>query len=163
MKKIIFISLISLCILFIVLFLFLYSCPGNTKLILNEIKASFKSTVYLNYQPNIDDIEEVKIFGAITLYNTDKENQIYIDKFKIQRIIEYLNSIPLTEATQAELPNKSPDVSIAINNVKGTKIGNIWIYGQVFIEDKINRKLFRIKNDSDWVIEGIEKIDREFK
>jgi len=142
-----------------ILNLFFNSSP-NRKLIIDETLAMFKPTVHLKYHQSIDDIKEIELSGIFVAQHADEKRRgdyILTNKHKIQKVIDYLNRIPLAKATEDELPNKSADGSIKIYNVNGKEVGNFIIYGQVFIKDLITQKLYRSKKD--WIIDGIGKME----
>jgi len=158
-KRIIVVVLTALAIFCILAVLyFLLNPSGDGKLILNKIAIIFQSTQFLDYQIDINDVEEVEIMGAVDLHGTDKGNYIYTNKEKISGIIDYLNSIPLVTAHRDELPNMSPDITIQFSNAEKNQTGSIWVYGQVFIEDRISGELYRCKQGNQ-IIEEIEKLD----
>ena len=120
--------------------------------------AMFKPTVYLDF--NADNIQEVRVGRTDIIQNADEKREdyyVYIDKRKIQKIIDYLRNMKLAEATRDELPNKSADFSIGVINNNGEVVIGMAIYGQSFIEVMADKKLYRSKKD--WIIEGIEKME----
>lgn len=159
---VILILLVILCIFLLSeLLKILRQPPGvDRKLMMDEFIGMFKHTKYFKYQIDVDDIAKVEILGAITLRHTDGKSHIYTDKEKIRKIIDYFNKIPLAEAESSEVPNMSPDVEIRISNENDDFIGVIWIYGQVFIEDRLNEgQLYRSKYPRNGIIEGLENLE----
>lgn len=142
---------ISLCIIILATI-----ADPNKELTINEIFAMFKKTIYLEYEQNINNLKEIDILGPATLKNTDARDCAYTDRKKMQKIIDYLNVIPLVQANKNELPNKSPDLSIRFFDINDNIVGCIYIYGQVFIEDTYTGELYRSKNIH--IIEGLENI-----
>lgn len=135
---------------------------GNGKLIFNEIVAYFCPTVYLNYNPNVSNISEIQIGGTVSMSYYDcmeYGNFIYTKENNIKMITNYLNTLLLVESTEDELPNNSPDAFIQYFDDKGNLIKNFIIYGQVFIRDVNNDKLYRIKKTKIGIIEGLEKLE----
>lgn len=165
-KKFISVLSISCCIIVFIGFciivfigLFLMNFSNKNDLNLNEIKAYFKHTIFLDYHPDIDEIYEVQIGGAINLSSYDATrhgNAIYNKKHNIEQITNYLNLISLVEATEDELPNKSPDSYIQYFDNNGQIVGSFIIYGQIFIKDIINKKLYRIKKTKTGIVKGLE-------
>lgn len=141
---------------------FMLTSSSNGELALSEIKAYFRHTVNLNFHPDLGEISEVQIGGAISMLgyeSTKYGNAIYNKKQHMEQITDYLNTISLVESMEDELPNKSPDVFIQYFDDKGNLIKNFIIYGQVFIKDVNNKKLYRIKKPNIGIIKGLEKLD----
>lgn len=137
MKKIIIVvPIILICILCIILDIIF---DPNVKLMVNEILAMFKPTVYLHYQVDIDEVKEVDIGGVV--------NRRYREKSTIKEMVNHLNHIPLAKVSRDELASMSPDVMILFRNNNENIIGRIWIYGDVFIEDPDSGKIYRSKTE----------------
>lgn len=144
MKK----GLIALVLYFAYFSIVTYFFSGiNGKLIKDEFIDWFKPTVSLECSLNVDDIQEVEVFSR---------DHVYTDKKTIKKLIDYLNEIPLAEATREELPNRSADEQITFYSASGRELGAYVFYGQVFIMDLTTEKLYRSKKD--WLIEGVEKL-----
>lgn len=135
----------------------------NYELKMNEIKAYFKKTVYLDHAPEYDKISEIQIYSLTELQNCDKfldGNAIFNTKDHIQSITECLNSIKLVEASYDELPNKSADGSIRYYDNEGNMVMQLGLYGGVFIKDAYNDKLYRTKYAKDDIIELLNALDQ---
>ena len=130
----------------------------NREFMINEIKSVFKPTVYLNYEKNIAELDRVEVFGgAATMQSADELDYIYTDKNKIQKIIGYLNKIPLVKADRRDVPSKSADVMISFYDVNGEMVGSIWVYGQVFIENRNTGEMYRSRDET--IIDGLEALN----
>ena len=145
--------LFAICI---TLFLLTYF-DHNRKLMLNEFFSMFRPTVFFDYQIDMDTIKEVEIMGTVPMQQADDGGFTFSNKHKIIGIFSYLNEIPLVKADRSELPNMSPDLIIRVSDGNEEVIGTIWIYGQVFIENRDNGELYRSKRYR--IIEGLENIE----
>ena len=158
-KKIVF-SLSSVIIIFtLVLGLGLVLSP-NRELEIDEIKAYFRPTVSLDFQPDFENVIKIVIDGKVYMPYCDtyeKGNAVYKTKVHIEQITNYLNELKLVEAQKEELPNKSPDYFIYYYD-KSDVIKRFVIYGDVFIEDLEDKKLYRVKNTKSGIITGLENL-----
>ena len=143
---------------------------------LGELKAYFQRTISLNFHPNMDKVSEVQIGGAVsmtfydtynygnavsmTFYDTyNYGNAVYNKKHHMEQITDYLNTLPLVESTVDELPNKSSDAFIQYYDEEGNLAHNFVLYGQIFIKDVNNQKLYRVKRNGGGIIEKLEKLN----
>lgn len=162
MKAKVFFVIICCCV---IVGIGIWVLPGSIKngnLIMSEIKTNFRHTVFLDYYPESDTIKEVEIGGAINMTDCDLKkngNSIYNQKQHIEQITDYLNTIALVNSTKEELPNKSPDSYIQYFDNNGILMGNFLIYGQAFIEDAINDKVYQVKRNKASIIQELEKVD----
>ena len=138
--------------------IFITDEPSNRKITINEISRFFKPTKFLNCQLNIDEVDKVRIVGTTGLNSPDEGYEIYTDKGKIQKLLDYLNSIPFVAAKKEDLPNMSSDVRIHFKDVSGESIWNISVYGQVYIVDHATGEVL-MRKDNTWIIDGIENLD----
>ena len=94
----------------------------------------------------------------MSYYDTSENgNAIYLPKVYIKQIINYLNGLKLVEVQEDELPNKSPDYFIYYYDGKDV-MKRFIIYGEVFIKDLENKKLYRVKNPKPGIITGLENL-----
>lgn len=134
----------------------------NLELEINELKAYFRERAYLDYYPNPEEIGRIEIGGMISMSEYDekiKGTSVYTGKEHIKQITDYLNGIVLVEAEEEELPNKSPDSSIAYIDNNGNKDKLFVIYGRAFIKDENTGKLYRAKNAHMDFVQGLENMD----
>lgn len=154
-------ALLICSILMLTCALYIY-LSDNGKLELGTIGACYRETVYLNYHPYMENIGEIHIGGTVSMPFCDTSElgkAIYNKKEHIKKITDYLNAVPLVKASEDELPNKSPDSYIQYFDDKGALINNFIIYGQIFLKDVNNNKLYRIKEYDSGLIEGLEKLN----
>ena len=140
----------------------LHESNSNNKLMLEEIKTTFKHRISLDYSE--DNIAKIKIGGIVSMADCDSyEKGIYIYEKKqhITQIADYLNNIPLTNSSKEKLPNLSSDASVQYFDSEGNLLKNYLIYGEFFIEDTISKKTYRVKGDRAEIITGLEKIEFE--
>ena len=138
----------------------------NNDLVLDELNAYFKETVYLKYTPNFDHIGEVQIYSTTKMNNYDEYingNMVYSTQAHIKAITDCLNNIKLVEASYDELPNTSADSSIRYydnekNIEKETGIQTRYLYGGVFIKDIYEDKLYRIKYTGSNIIDELNDL-----
>lgn len=138
----------------------LFQSP-NSQQMKNEIKAYFKPTVYLDYNPCIDEIGKIKIGGTISMsYYDEMENRnaVYTNLHNIDKVTNYLKSIPLVNADKNELPNMSPDSYIQYYDKDGNQIKNLIIFGKTFIKDVDSNKIYKIKYNGAKVLKKLEKL-----
>lgn len=157
------IAAITVCIVCLFISLML---SENGDLALNEIKAYFRRTVYLDFHPNVDEIYEIQVGGTVSLQIYDsyeRDCAIYNTTRHIEQITDYLTTLKLAEATEEELPNKSCDSFIQYYDKNGTLIRNFLIYGEIFIKDVNNKKIYRIKSTGSGIIDGLEELDFDKK
>lgn len=161
--KIKILSIIAICIMVIGICVWLMSVSfSNNTLMLGELKAYFQRTISLNFHPNMDKVSEVQIGGAVsmTFYDTYKYgNAVYNKRHHMEQITDYLNTLPLVESTVDELPNKSSDAFIQYYDEEGNLAHNFVLYGQIFIKDVNNQKLYRVKRNGGGIIEKLEKLN----
>lgn len=141
---------------------FVITSDPNCDLEVNEIKAYFRNSVSLEYNPNMDEIGEVQIGGTIRMKScdlTERGNAVYNNQQHIEQITKCLNDMVLVEAAEDELPNKSPDSYVQYYDNVGVLVKNLVIYGRVFIEDVKNSKLYRIKKFNTDIIRELESLD----
>ena len=69
----------------------------------------------------------------------------------------YLNKIPLVKADRRDVPSKSADVMISFYDVNGEMVGSIWVYGQVFIENRNTGEMYRSRDET--IIDGLEALN----
>lgn len=154
-----FVAILGLCVWI------LLGSSSNDKLMRNEIKAYFRPTIYLDYHPNVDEINMIQMGGTISMPSCDLRKYdgvaLYNTKQHMEQITNYLNAIPLVWAAEDELPNLSPDAFIQYFDDRGDLVQNFTIYGQVFIRDVNQKKLYRIKKSSTGIITGLEKLEFE--
>lgn len=155
MKKIL---ILFFCLISVLSCLFYFN--PNRKIYWYEFLAHFKPTVCLETSFDIDDVKKIEIEGLITTNMKPDEKSggvdLYIDKSKTEKIINYLNHLRLVEATKDELPHRSGDGWIRIYNNRGFEITSYVIYGDVFILDLNNDKLYRDKESN--IISNLEAI-----
>lgn len=162
MKAKVFFMMVCCCV---IVGIGIWVLPGSIKngnLIMSEIKTNFRHSVFLDYYPESDTIKEVEIGGAINMTDCDLKkngNSIYNQKQHIEQITDYLNTIALVSSAKEELPNKSPDSYIQYFDNNGILTGNFLIYGQAFIEDAINDKVYQVKRNKASIIQELEKMD----
>lgn len=159
-RKILFILILSIIVLCICLF-FSCSSSDNANLELNEIKAYFRPNISLTYYPNIVEISEVRIGGTASMPYYDMFEHgcaIYNNKNNIEQITDYLNNLNLVNSSEDELPNKSCDSFIQYYDNNGNLVKNLLIYGEIFVKDVNNNKIYRIKKTNVGIIEGLEML-----
>lgn len=117
---------------------------------------SFNSYIHLNYSDKIDFIEEIHIIGTADIKKADENNCIYKDKQKIQKILEYLDSIPLIKSDRSTKSFGSPNIFIGIYGKNKNPIETITVYEGGYI---INTKSGRYESKWENIIRGIENID----
>ena len=125
------------------------------------MKAYFRNTVHLNLQLNVNEISEIQIGGAASLSVYDSfehDCAIYKIKENIELITQYLNSLELAESNKEELPNISCDSFIQYYDINGNLTENLLIYGEIFIENVNDKKIYRIKNTNLDIIDGLKKV-----
>lgn len=154
MKKNVFITCLLCSVVLMGYIYTTWRLSDNYKLDMNEIKAYFKTTVHLDYQPDIEKIKEIQIGGTFSTFY----KAVYTDKIYIEEITHYLNNLELVKANADELPNKSPDSYVQYYDNDETLVGNFVIYGEVFIKDVNHQQLYRIKTTHEGIVEGIEKL-----
>ena len=157
-KKFIFL-LVILVFVFALVFPFL---SPNWTLEINEIKAYFRPGVSLDFHPDFENVEKVVIGGPavqMSHYDTSENgNAVYLTKMHIRQITDYLNEQEFVKTQEDELPNKSPDYFINYYDEKGI-IKRFTIYGEVFIKDLEEEKLYRIKNTKKGIMEGLKNLE----
>lgn len=146
-----------------IMYLFIFSCSSsdNANLELNEIKAYFRPNISLTYYPNIVEISEVRIGGTASMPYYDMFEHgcaIYNNKNNIEQITDYLNDLNLVNSSEDELPNKSCDSFIQYYDNNGNLVKNLLIYGEIFVKDVNNNKIYRIKKTNVGIIEGLEML-----
>lgn len=161
--KIKILSIIAICIMVIGICVWLMSVSfSNNTLMLGELKAYFQRTISLNFHPNMDKVSEVQIGGAVSMTFCDTYkygNAVYNKRHHMEQITDYLNTLPLVESTVDELPNKSSDAFIQYYDEEGNLAHNFVLYGQIFIKDVNNQKLYRVKRNGGGIIEKLEKLN----
>ena len=161
MRKKIFITTLIVTITILVYLCVSLMMSPNGKLTLNEMKAYFRNTVHLNLQLNVNEISEIQIGGAASLSVYDSfepDCAIYKIKENIELITQYLNSLELAESNKEELPNISCDSFIQYYDINGNLTENLLIYGEIFIENVNDKKIYRIKNTNLDIIDGLKKV-----
>ncbi len=117
-------------------------------------------TVCLNFGKT-DEIKEIWV-RPFQIQNSDEDNFVYTDYEKIKSIIEYFQSVKLKETSKSELPNQSPDGVVQVYDDEQNRIWEIWLYGEVFLEDCSAGKVYRVKHKSDGLIKGLIELDASF-
>ena len=161
MKKIFLISIFSFLILGVGLRFVLTSSP-NSKLALDEIKACFRQTIPLEFHPDLNKTSKVIISSVLfePHYNSTEDGiAVYTQKRHVEQITDYLKTLTFVEAKEDEIPNKSPDGYIQFIGNKNNLIQSFTIYGDLFIKNGNNNKLYRIKNTKLGIIGGLENLD----
>lgn len=134
----------------------------NHELVLNEFKAYSRETVYLDFKPNIEKISEIQVYSNIDISTYDAQkngNIIYNTKKHMETVIGYLNDMKLVDAAEDELPNQSADGSISFYDNEKNVVKNLVLYGEVFIKDLSNDRLYRKKYTRTGIIEGLNNIE----
>ena len=150
------------CFIIGLIIIILHESNSNNKLMLEEIKTTFKHRVSLDCP--VDNIAKIKIGGVVSMPDCDSyEKGIYTYEKKqhITQIADYLNNIPITNSSKEKLPNLSSDASVQYFDGEGKMLKNFLIYGEFFIEDTISKKTYRVKGDGAEIITGLEKIEFE--
>ena len=133
----------------------------NGKIIKDEIKAYFRPTVHIDYKPSDNQIKTIEIGGTPSMKICDlyKEDgtAVYNTNQHIERITKYINSLILVQATDDELPNMSPDTVIKYLDDKGEAVQTFIIFGQIFIKDCNNDKLYRVKSSAKGIVNELEE------
>ena len=165
MKKLIKSICILICAVFICMLWYMMivsdKSDPNNDLVLDELNAYFKETVYLKYTPNFDQIGEVQIYSTTKMNHYDEYingNMVYSTQAHIKAITDCLNNIKLVEASYDELPNTSADSSIRYYDNEKNIVGDFVLYGGVFIKDIYEDKLYRIKYTGSNIIDELNDL-----
>ena len=134
----------------------------NGKLIKDEIRASFRKTVPLEFYPDINKISKITISSTRLRSNyssCENGTVVYNKKEQIEQITEYLNGLELVEAKEDEIPSKSPDSYIQYISEKDNVVQSFTMYGDTFIKNGNNKRLYRVKHRNNGIIEGFENLE----
>lgn len=133
----------------------------NGELIKDEIRAYFRKTVSLDFHSDINKIGKITISSVIlrSKYTSGENGMVvYNKKEQIEQITEYLNSLKLVEAKEDEIPSRSPNSYIQYIDKKDNIVQSFTIYGDTFIKNGNNKRLYRVKNPNRGIIDGLEKL-----
>ena len=92
---------------------------------------------------NEDELSMIEIQGGIA--ENYYENSLCTEPHQMKNIINRINELSLVEVDKSELASKSPDVRLRFFDKNGERVEDIWIYGEIFIEDHKRGFLYRSK------------------
>ena len=87
-----------------------------------------KSSVYLNFEFETQDVDYVILGNYLTLRNYPSQSSYTDEKLK-KKILSFLNGLPLKKAEYGELPEQAPIAYINFHDKNKDELASVGFYG----------------------------------
>lgn len=116
-------------------------------------------TRYLNY--NLDScyggVSRIEFTKSIRL-NGYPEQAVFTDKYIINKVMSYLNSIPLVYVPRYAYPSES-NGTLTFYNEDGIVVGWIMFFGEEYIKRGYDNQFLKIRDEGTLIVTGLRELE----